>query len=175
MATLSKSFSNNIVIQGDNTTKPAIFSNWSDGQVTYGSDWVELTIGKKGYRFSSNWAKSAAGKLTAVNGVDVTLFTPANIAALINSNVLTEDRFSGDPLIIADTTMRSGQFTGIEVLADAVLDVSSGSATVELKGDGTSVTMSGYAGATLTVGTIIYGKFSQIKLVSGKVKAYSNL
>ena len=175
MATLSKSFSNEIIVQADNTTKPAVFSNWSDGQVTYGSDWVQLNIGKKGYRFTSNWAKSPVGALTTVNGVDVSAFTPANIAALINSNVLTEDRFSGNPLIIADTTMYSGQFTGIEVLADAVLDVSSGSATVEIKGDGTSVTMSGYAGATLTVGTIIYGKFTQIKLASGKVKAYSNL
>jgi len=174
MATITKS-QNNIVVQCDNSTRPSVFSSWEDANVTYGDDFVQLAIGNQGFQFAP-WSVSPAGELTAVNGVDVTAFTNAEIATLIRNSVLTEDQFSGTPVIISDTTMVEGQFTAIQVIEDAVLDVSDSAATVQVDGSGDPITVSGYSGLTLAAGGApIYGTFTQVQLVSGTVIAYSNL
>lgn len=175
MATLTKSFANQIVVQCDNTTQPAYFSDWSNASVTYGTNWVQLNIGTKGYRFTSDWAQSPCGALTDVNGIDVTGLTEEEIANLIKNNVLTDDKFSGDPRVLSGTTMVSGQFTAIHFDTDTVLDVSNSSATVMVDGSGDSITVSGWSGVTHKAGDTIYGKFTQVKLVSGNALLYSNL
>ena len=173
---ISKSFSNEILITAGNMTQPAVFQKWSNASCTYGSDWVQVSIGTKGFRFSSNPDMSPWGPLDTVNGVDVTAFDPVDIANLINSNVLTEDRFSGDPVVIDDTTMVAGQFTAIHFITDSVLDVSDAFATIEVDGQGNNITSLGnYAAQTFKAGDTLYGKFTQVQLVSGSVKCYSNL
>jgi hypothetical protein len=174
MASITK-VQNNIVVQCDNSSQPAVFSNWKDAKVTYGTDHVQLTIGNQGFRFAE-WDISPCGELTTVNGVSVTLLTNGQIAGLIRTSVLTEDQFSGTPVIIDDTTMVAGQFTAIQAIEDSVLDVSDAFATVQVDGQGTAIDVSGYAGAALVAGgTPIYGNFTQVQLVSGTVIAYSNL
>lgn len=176
MSTITKNFANHILVQGDNMTQPAIFTNSADAVCTYTENSVRLSFGNKGYVFSSDWGISTFGPLTEVLTVDVSAWDPVDIAALINTNVLTEDRASGDPVIIADTTMVEGQFTVIEAITDSVLDVSDSAATVEVDGSGDPIaTLADYAGQTIPKGAFIYGKFTQIQLISGAVKAYSNL
>lgn len=174
MASITKR-NNSIIIQCDNATNPATISDWSDGKVTYSDDHLALTFGNQGFMFGA-WDVTPSGELTEINGVDVSASTNEEKALLIQNNVLTEDQFSGTPVIISDTTMVAGQFTAIEVLEAAILDVSDGDATVEVDGEGNAIDVSGYATIVLPAGgTPIYGKFTQIKLVSGTVKAYSNL
>lgn len=175
MATITKSFSNQIVVQCDNTTQPAYFSNWADATVTYGTDWVQLNIGSKGYRFTSDWAQSACGALTEVNGVDVTGLTNDEITDLIKNNVLTDDKFSGNPTVLTGTTMVAGQFTAIHFDTDTELDVSDSLATVMVDGEGNALDVSDWAGITHKAGDTIYGKFTQVQLVSGNALLYSNL
>ena len=176
MATITKSYSNEIVIQADNTLKPVVITNWKDGQATYGSDWVQLNIGNKGFKFSSNWAKSALGELTTINGVDVSGFTNANKVALINSNVLTEDRFSGNPTILTGATGATGQFTAIYFNEDSELDVTgTGTETIWLNGVGTPISLASYSGKIQPKGSTLYGKFSAVYLASGTATCYSNL
>lgn len=176
MATITKSFSNLIVVQCNNTTQPAYFSDWSKADVTYGTNWVQLNIGGKGFRFTSDWSQSPCGALTAVNGVDVsTGYTSAQIATLIKNNVLTDDKFSGNPKVLSGTTMVSGQFTAIHFDTDTVLDVTNSSATVMVDGNGTAISVSNWSGVTHKAGDTIYGKFTQVKLVSGNALLYSNL
>lgn len=175
-AIISKTFSNHISVLAGNMTVPALFINSDEAYCTHTNNSVTLSFGKKGFTFSSDWNISAWGAITEVNGINTTSFTPEEIANLINTNVLTEDRASGDPVIISDTTMVEGQFTAIEAITDTVLDVSDSAATVEVDGQGDPIaTLGDYAGQTIPKGAFIYGKFTQIQLVSGSVKAYSNL
>jgi len=176
MATITKSFANQIVVQCDNTTQPAYFSNWTNANVTYSADYVQLNIGAKGYRFTSDWSQSPCGALTAVNGVDVsTGYTNEEITNLIKNNVLTDDKFSGNPTVLTGTTMVEGQFTAIHFDTDTVLDVSDSAATVMVDGDGNALDVSNWSGVTHKAGDTIYGKFTQVQLVSGNALLYSNL
>ena len=173
MATITKS-NNSIVIQTENSSHPVTISNWEDAKCTYSDDFVMLTFGNQGFVFGV-WDITPMGELETVNGIDVSAMTNAEIATIIKNNVLTEDAFSGTPVLIDDTTMVEGQFTCLQVMADAVLDVSDAAATVEVDAEGTAIDVSDYAGITFTQGNRIYGKFTQVQLVSGSVKAYSNL
>ena len=176
MATITKSFSNLIVVQCDNTTQPAYFSSWTNANVTYSADYVQLNIEAKGYRFTSDWSQSPCGLLTDVNGIDVsTGYTNEEIANIIKNNVLTDDKFSGDPLVLSGTTMVSGQFTAIHFDTDTVLDVSDSAATVMVDGNGDAISVSNWTGVVHKAGDTIYGKFSQVQLVSGNALLYSNL
>lgn len=173
---VTKNFSNEILITAGNMTQPAVFQNWSHGSCTYGTDWVQISIGTKGFRFSSNPDMSPYGALELVGEIDVSAYDPVDIAALINTNILTEDKFSGTPTVIADTTMVQGQFTAIEFITDSVLDVSDANATVEVDALGNDITSLGdYSGQSFKAGSTIYGNFTQVQLVSGSVKCYSNL
>lgn len=174
MATITK-VNNNIVIQTDNSSTPSVFSNWRDADVKYADDRVILTIGNKGFIFTDDWAVSPVGKLTSVNGNSLSGKTNAQIADIIRKNVLTEDQFSGKPTLITSTTTTTGNFTAIQIDEDTVFNVTAGSGTLMLDGFGNAISLSGWSGVTFNAGTTKYGNFSQIKLVSGKVTAYSNL
>ena len=63
---------------------------------------------------------------------------------------------------VADTTVTSGNFAAIQIIADAIF-----SSLTALNS-----TVGGLAGVTLTAGTIIYGPFTAFTLTSGKVIAY---
>jgi hypothetical protein len=67
---------------------------------------------------------------------------------------------------IGGTTMTSGDYSAIQVIADAKFHTLTGN-----HDGGMANTTSGSA-ATLLAGTIIYGQFSAIKLHSGSVIAY---
>jgi hypothetical protein len=102
-------------------------------------------------------------------------YTNYQIADLIRSSVLTEDQFSGTPKPISGTTAVLGQFTAIQIDEDAVFDITAGTGTIMVDGVGDAVSLSAWSGVSFKAGTTKYGKFSQIKLASGKVTAYSNL
>jgi hypothetical protein len=175
MATISKQ-NNNIVIQTDNSSQPSIHSDWKNASVTYGTDYVTLSLGNNnGFMFTADWGKSPIGALTEVNGVDVTGNTNAEIADLIRNNVLTPDQFSGTPKLITGTTAVAGQFTAIYFETNSVLNVTPVTGTIQVDGFGDPITMTPYTGISQLAGTTIYGKFTQIQLVSGDAIGYSNL
>lgn len=183
MATITK-VQNNILITTDYSAVPVTISNWTNTICTtnwaHGAsssaigDPVNLTIDdKRGYRFSDD-VTDRYGVLTAVNGIDTTAFTGQQIVNLINSSVLTPDKFSGTPVIIDDTTQYTGSFTAIQVDEEAVLDTTAVTGSIMVDGSGNAIDISGYTGVALPVGFIIYGQWTAIKLVSGTVTAYSN-
>lgn len=174
MASISKS-NNSVIIQCDNASNPSVISNWQDGEVTYSDDFVQLTFGNKGFKFGV-WDITPMGELVTVNGVDVSAMSNADICELIRNNVLTEDQFSGTPVLIDDTNMVAGQFTAIQFIEDTILDVSDSAATIEVDGNGTTIDMTPYSGVSFAAGSQpLYGKFTQVQLISGTVKCYSNL
>lgn len=175
MSTITK-VGSNVVVQSNRGTQPAVFANWEDCQVSAGGTAVGspvyLTFGKsEGFTFSST-VTDRDGVLTAVNGVDVTAFTAPQIVTLITNSVLTDDKFSGTPEVISDTTAHEGQYTAIQFIEDTVLDTAG---TEQVDGSGTPIDISGYTGLTFTAGDKIYGTFTSIQLDSGGVIAYSNL
>lgn len=172
-ATITK-INNSIVVQCGNATNPVTISNWQDAKCTYSDDFVQLTFGNQGFKFGE-WDITPMGLLTEVNGIDTSAMTNAEIVEIINNNVLTDDQFSGTPTLITDTTMVEGQFTCIQIMEDAIFDVSDAAATIEVDAEGNAITMTAYSGVTFNAGDRIYGKFTQVQLVSGSVKCYSNL
>ena len=76
------------------------------------------------------------------------------------------DSGGGGGKLITSTTTYTGNFYAVQVIADAVLNVTDSSKYVgNLTGD--SLT-----GVTFPAGTVIYGVFTTFTLVSGKVIAY---
>ncbi len=70
---------------------------------------------------------------------------------------------TGQNLTIANTVARTGNWTALQVLSDAVI------ASITIDG----ATDAGIAGvASHTAGTIIYGKITAITLTSGTVRMY---
>ena len=68
---------------------------------------------------------------------------------------------------IADTSLHSGDYLAIQVLADAKFNVLTGNIT-----NGIANTTSGSA-PTIPAGTTLFGKFTAITLHSGRVIAYT--
>lgn len=175
MATITK-VNNNIIVQADNSSQPAVFSNWTNAQVRATDDRIVLTINGKGFIFTDNYAISPCGPLLFVNGIDIVDLSYDNyqVADLIRGNVLTEDQFSANPTIIDDTAQHTGPFTAVQIDEDAVFNVTPGSGTIIQNGAGTAIDISGWSGVTFKAGTTKYGNFAELRLVSGKVTAYSN-
>ena len=74
--------------------------------------------------------------------------------------------FNGGTLITGTST-KTGAFYAIQVIADAVLNVTDNTKYIgNLSGDS-------IGGVTFPTGIVIYGSFTVLTLVSGKVIAYS--
>jgi hypothetical protein len=67
---------------------------------------------------------------------------------------------SGGRELVTNTTLRSGRFSCVQVVADAVFT------TLE----GMTGTVTGH---TFAAGLILYGPFTQVELASGKVVLYT--
>lgn len=178
MSTITK-VNNAIIVQPDNSDRPATFAYPVNVICTYGTDTIEGTEyeyvmisfdNRNGYKFGAEFI-NPNGPLTSVNGVDVSAFTAAEIVTLINNGVLTNDAFSGTPVFIDDTNTHTGNFTGFLTLEDTVL--SSNTVIVDSAGD--PISSPSIIGVTIPAFTPIYGHFTAIDLTSGNVQAYSNL
>ncbi len=182
MSSITK-IGNNIVVTPDNSANSATFAYSTNCLATWGveselgdeSEFVNISLGNEhGYHFGTAWA-NPVGELTEINGIDVSSFTAEEKVTLIQNSVFTADQFSGTPVLIDDTSEYNGRFTAIQVIADAVLDVTA-DATIQVDGSGTVIDMTPYSGVTIPAWSMpIYGIFTQIQLVSGRVIAYSNL
>lgn len=174
MATITRTW-NTIVIVSDIATNPISISNWENFTISSQEpDQIRLEINGKQFSFGPP-SVSAHGYLTAVNGVSVTSLDAIEIEELILGSVLTgPDQFSGDATNITGTTMVAGQFLCLQVLTAAQFDVSGPTATIEVDGEGTAQSMAAYSGVTFAVGALIYGRFTQVQLLSGSVRGYSN-
>jgi len=172
MASITKGYTNELIIQGDNSTQPTIIANWAGATVSYGSDWILLSIGNKGFKFTSNWGKSAVGPLLSVNGVDVsngTAYPNSVIAGLVERLVLTPDKFSGTPVNAVAGTTYNGKFTAIHALTDVLLDTA---VSVQLGAGNTVNNIAAYS-AVIPKGDTTYGSWSTIKVTSGTAILYS--
>jgi hypothetical protein len=69
-------------------------------------------------------------------------------------------------ITITGTTLKRGKWGAIQILADAVFSTLTDD---ENDSNGDSNT----SGITYPAGTVIYGHFTEIKLTSGKVRAYA--
>lgn len=172
MASITKGYSNELIIQTDNSTQPTVIANWAGATVSYGSDWILLSIGNKGFKFSNDWGKSAVGKLLSVNGVDVsngTGYPNDVIAGIIERVVLTPDKFSGTPVNAIAGTTYNGKFTAIHALTDVQLDTA---VSVELGAGNTNNNISAFS-AAIPKGDTVYGSWSTVKVTSGTAILYS--
>jgi hypothetical protein len=77
-------------------------------------------------------------------------------------------------LDIGQTTTPLGKYyTCIQVIAAAVLNVTAGN-TREFDSAGTDVNLAPLSGLTIPAGTLLYGYFSKVVLISGHVKCMAN-
>jgi hypothetical protein len=77
-------------------------------------------------------------------------------------------------LDVTHTTTPVGKYyTCIQVIAAAVLNVTAGN-TREFDQIGTDVDLSALSGLTIPAGTLLYGYFSKVVLISGHVKCMAN-
>lgn len=172
MASITKGYTNELIIQPDNSTQPTVIANWAGATVSYGSDWILLSIGNKGFKFTSDWGKSAVGKLLSVNGIDVsngTAYPNDVIAGLIERLVLTPDKFSGTPVNAVAGTTYNGKFTAIHALTDVQLDTA---VSIQLGAGNTVNNITAYS-AAIPKGDTTYGSWSTIKVTSGTAILYS--
>jgi len=172
MASITKGYTNELIIQPNNSTQPTIIANWAGATVSYGSDWILLSIGNKGFKFTSNWGKSSAGPLLSINGLDVSNGTtyPNDVkAGLVERLVLTPDKFSGTPVNAIAGTTYTGKFTGIHALSDVQLDTA---VSIQLGSGVTANNISAYS-AAIPKGDTVYGSWSTIKVTSGTAILYS--
>jgi hypothetical protein len=72
-------------------------------------------------------------------------------------------------ILLTDTTEITGNFKIIMVLADAVFNT----LTSDITKNGTTTAAVGSDFGTITKGTILYGRFTAVKLTSGTVIVYS--
>jgi hypothetical protein len=172
MASITKGYSNELIIQGDNSTQPTIIANWAGATVSYGADWVLLSVGNKGFKFTTDWGKSAVGPLLSINGLDVSnsgTYTNSIKADLVERLVLTPDKFSGTPVNAVAGTTYTGKFTGIHALTNVQLDTA---VSVQL-GSGVSANNISAYSAAIFQGDTVYGSWSTIKVTSGTAILYS--
>lgn len=74
----------------------------------------------------------------------------------------------------ANTTSPVGKFyCCIQVIAAAVLNVTAGN-TREFDSTGTDVNLSALSGLSIPTGTLLYGNYSKVVLISGHVKLIAN-
>jgi hypothetical protein len=77
-------------------------------------------------------------------------------------------------LDVGNTTTPLGKYyTCIQVIAAAVLNVTAGN-TREFDAAGTDVNLAALSGLTIPAGTLLYGYFSKVVLISGHVKCMAN-
>jgi len=72
-------------------------------------------------------------------------------------------------ILLTDTTEVTGKFRIILVLADAVF----ATLTSDITKNGTSAAAAATDFGTVSKGTVLYGKFTDVKLTSGTVLVYS--
>jgi hypothetical protein len=77
-------------------------------------------------------------------------------------------------LDVGNTTTPLGKYyTCIQVIAATVLNVTAGN-TREFDAAGTDVNLAALSGLTIPAGTLLYGYFSKVVLISGHVKCMAN-
>jgi hypothetical protein len=77
-------------------------------------------------------------------------------------------------LDVGQTTTPAGQYyCCIQVIAAAVLNVTAGN-TREFDRNGTDVNLAPLSGLSIPAGTMLYGYYSKVVLISGHVKCISN-
>lgn len=112
--------------------------------------------------------KYVALSLSATGGINVS--TSADPLALASLGLWGSNYY----LDVGQTTTPLGKYyTCIQVIAAAVLNVTAGN-TREFDAAGTDVNLAPLSGLSIPAGTLLYGYFSKVVLISGHVKCMAN-